>query len=98
MAMDLTVFCSFVQYLVAPRRPVAKAVIKNPFVADSTSKESFCGGQQQFFTIWSTPPPCGEFFYLGGFPPSLIWGVEGPGQHLFLYLSIRLFYICLYFI
>ena len=97
MAMDLTVFCSVVQYLVAPRRPAAKAVIKNPFVADSASKESFCGGQQQFFTIWSTP--CGEFFlFFWGFPPSLIWGVEGPGQHLFLYLSIRLFYIYLYFI
>ena len=62
--MDLTVFCSFVQYLVAPRRPVTKAVIKNPFVADSISKESFCGGQQQFF------PPAGEFFCF------LIWGVS----------------------
>jgi len=28
------------------RRPVAKAVVKNPFVADSSSEESFCGDKE----------------------------------------------------
>ena len=74
--MDLTVFCSFVQHLVAPRRPVAQAVIKNPFAADSISKESFCGGQQQFF------PLAGEFLRFliwWGFRRLLFggWGVQG---------------------
>jgi len=29
------------------RRPVAKAVVKNPFVADSSSDESCCGGSER---------------------------------------------------
>jgi len=29
------------------RRPVAKAVVKNPFVADSSSEESSCGDNKE---------------------------------------------------
>ena len=64
------------------RRPVAKAVVKNPFAADSSSEESSCGDNEgisrcQIFTaIWWHPVPgdIGRCPAAGGDSSGIFWG------------------------